>query len=295
MFIFPEQKKIKIGTVELGGQPGELPAVMVSTMFYEGHKIVKSDGGFDREKAEELLNLQQEKSDETKLPYITNVYGNDASSLIKRVEFVAENDENPIMIDSPSYSARVEAMKYAKDCGLIDRCVYNSLNITLNKDEKDKLAELSARNVLVLAHAINEQSVEDKISCLEKDGAMGKGLLDHAKEIGASNVLIDTATTPLQQGASLSLTSLVTLKAKYGLPVGCGIHNAVSSWEWIKKRESYKVVDAASALLPVILGADFVLYGPIENARYVFDVAAFAEILVEENVSRFTSTFGLSL
>ncbi len=295
MFLYPDQKKMKIGNIVLGGQPGETPPVMIGTIFYEGHKIVKQNGEFDSDKAEELLVLQQERSDETRIPYMTNVYGKDSTSLLKRLEFVAERDGNPILVDSLSYKARVEAIKFAKETGFLSRIVYNSINITLNRDEKEKLTEIGLKNVLILAHAVGGESIEDKISCLEKDGALGKGLLENVREIGAENLMMDTATTPLKRGAATSLEALVTLKARYGYPTGCGMHNAVSSWSWIKKRESCKHVDVASSVLPVLFGADFVLYGPIENARYVFDATAFVEMLVEERNSRFIQVYGLEL
>ena len=286
MFVFPQQKAVKIGNITLGGQPGEHPVVLIGTIFYDGHAILE-EKGFDKKRAEELINLQTEKSEETNLPRITNVYGTSGGELIKRMEFVMDVDDAPIMLDSPSYRARAEAVEHARDTGTLDRVVYNSINITLNKEEKERLKNASLKNALVLAHTVNERGVEDKINCLENEGALSKGLIENAKEIGVKNILIDSATTPLRQGASTSISGILALKAKFGYPVGCGIHNAVSSWNWLRNRESKKFVDIASSIIPIVFGADFVLYGPIENARYIFDAAAFAEILVEENAERF--------
>ncbi len=286
MFIFPEQKTVKLGKIILGGQPGEHPVVMVGTIFYDGHRILKN-GEFDKAEAMELIQLQIEKSEESKLPRITNIYGNSGKELIERMDFVMDVDDSPVMIDSPNYRARLEAINHAKEIGVMDKVVYNSINITLNREEKEELKNLGLKNALLLAHTVNERNIEDKIRCLEKEGALSKGLIENAKDIGVKGILLDSATTPLRQGASMSISAILTLKAKFGYPVGCGIHNAVSAWNWLKNRESKKFVDLASSLIPIVFGADFVLYGPIENARYVFDVAAFAEILVEENAEQF--------
>ncbi len=286
MFVFPKQKLIRIGDVVVGGQPGENPPVLVGTIFYSGHSVV-IENGFDRKKAEELLLLQKEKSEEAGLSRMTNVYGNSADELIERMDFVVEVDDAPILLDSPNYKARVEAVNHAREVGLLDKVVYNSINITLNREEKEKLKEAGLKNALVLAHSVNERGIEDKIKCLEHDGALSKGLIENTLEIGAKNIIIDTATTPLRQGAAFSISSILGIKSKFGYPVGCGIHNAVSAWDWIKNRKSKLLVDVASNVIPVIFGADFVLYGPIENARHVFDVVAFAEILIEENMEQF--------
>jgi len=65
-----EQKIFEIGHVSIGGQPGELPTVLVGSIFHEGHKIVKDRnlGIFDRKKAEHLINMQDEISERTGIP-----------------------------------------------------------------------------------------------------------------------------------------------------------------------------------------------------------------------------------
>jgi len=36
-----KQEVFDIGGVKIGGQPGELPTVLIGSIFHEGHKIVK--------------------------------------------------------------------------------------------------------------------------------------------------------------------------------------------------------------------------------------------------------------
>ena len=71
------QEIFTIHNVKVGGQPGELPTVLIGTIFYEGHKIVKNPmkGEFDRKQAEELLKKQEELSDiENKIAYTRQFY-----------------------------------------------------------------------------------------------------------------------------------------------------------------------------------------------------------------------------
>jgi len=43
MFKFKEKQKIfDIGGVKVGGQPGEVPTLLISSIFYLGHKIVST-------------------------------------------------------------------------------------------------------------------------------------------------------------------------------------------------------------------------------------------------------------
>ena len=113
-----------------------------------------------------------------------------------------------------------------------------------------------------------------------------KGLLAAAGEMGMRNLLIDPAVLPLGSGAGSALRFSVTAKARLGLPVGSGIHNAVSSWPWLSKKEmaARKCCDAAAGAMQLLAGADFLLYGPIESADIIFPAAALADILIAEAV-----------
>ena len=45
MFRFNKTQKIyEIGKLRIGGQPGELPTVLIGSIFYSGHKILISAG-----------------------------------------------------------------------------------------------------------------------------------------------------------------------------------------------------------------------------------------------------------
>lgn len=294
MFLFPSPKTVEIAGVKIGGQPGENPPVLAGTIFYERHKIL-SGSGFDKDAAEDLLNRQMKMSDETKIPCIVNVFGDSADGLRRRIEFVADRFEVPIMVDSPDYAVRLAAIDYASCAGLSKRIIYNSINLAVNMEEIGALRESEVNSAIVLAYNPTDSSLFGKLKFLEKDGAFGKGLLEVAREAGIENILVDTAVTPLYHGAGISMKSMLSVKAKFGYPVGCGIHNAVASWDWLSKRESRKFVDVASSVIPVVLGADFVLYGPIENASKVFDAVAFAEIITEEAMDGMTSVKGIEL
>ncbi len=294
MFLYPDPKTLDICGVKFGGQPGENPPVLIGTIFYEKHKIL-NENGFDKKGACDLINKQVEMSDETKIPSVVNVFGTDADGFRKRIDFVAEHCKLPIMIDSPDYSVRIAALKHAADVGLCRRIIYNSVNLSVNKDEIEALKNSSVDSAIVLAYNPTDSSFEGKIKFLEKDGAFGKGMLDVAKGAGIKNILVDTAMTPLYHGAGIALKSIVSCKSKFGYPTGCATHNAAVSWPWLSGRAARNVVDLSSNVMPVMLGADFVLYGPIEYADRVFDVVAFAEVAVEEAMDGMTNVKGIEL
>ncbi|MBV1767958.1 MAG: tetrahydromethanopterin S-methyltransferase subunit H, partial [Methanobacterium sp.] len=77
------------------------------------------------------------------------------------------------------------------------------------------------------------------------------------------------------------------VKSKWGYPVGSGIHNVPSAWDWLrgyKKEhpEAWPVCDIGSNLVQQMAGGDFVLFGPIENSKMAFPACAMADIFIAE-------------
>jgi tetrahydromethanopterin S-methyltransferase subunit H len=89
-------------------------------------------------------------------------------------------------------------------------------------------------------------------------------------------------------GAGSAAAFTFVSKTIYGLPTGSGVHNAPASWAWLRKykkvnREAFHTADVASNLIVQLLGADFVLYGPIENADRAFPVVAMGDTFAAES------------
>ncbi len=60
-----------------------------------------------------------------------------------------------------------------------------------------------------------------------------------------------------------------------------------SAWDWLKKfkkehKEAYMPTDIGTNLVSQVVGADCLLYGPIENVRSVFPAVALVDIMLAE-------------
>ena len=122
MFKFDKKQEVfEIGGVKFGGQPGEYPTVLVSTMFYARHKIVTDEdkGIFDRAAAENLWNTQVSLSDETGLPYVNQIVGETPESIKRYIDwFVEIDDRTPFLIDSSAGNVRAAAAQYCTEIGV---------------------------------------------------------------------------------------------------------------------------------------------------------------------------------
>ena len=96
-----EQKRFEISGVRVGGIPGERATVLVGSIFYHGHKVVKDDrkGDFDRGLAEELINRQEEFSDKTGNPCMLDVVGSTPEALNKFLDFTAGITDIPLLME----------------------------------------------------------------------------------------------------------------------------------------------------------------------------------------------------
>ncbi|AKB84450.1 tetrahydromethanopterin S-methyltransferase subunit H [Methanococcoides methylutens] len=291
MFRFQkEQEIVNIAGVKIGGQPGELATALAGTIFYEGHSIVEdADAGiFDRAGAEALVNMQDSMSDETGNPAIVHIFANTFESMEKYIDFVTSVSDSPFIIDSPQPAVRMACAEYVTDIGLADKTIYNSINMSISDEECASLAKSDIDSSIILGFNAMDSSLDGRMALLENGGKlMDRGLLEIADECGITNVLIDPSITPMGDGAGIALRMTMTAKAKWGYPVGSGIHNAPSSWSWLKAKKKedslvYKMCDIGTVSMQQLAGGDFVLYGPIENSKYTFPLAAMADIMISE-------------
>ena len=292
MFVFEKEQIIhKIGGVRIGGNPGETSTVLVGTIFYGGHKIVSDPkkGVFDKDIAASLIQKQDEMSIMTGNPALVQIFSESEEALKIYIDFVTNLTDAPFLIDSTEPLVRIAGLRYAEEIGLIDRAIYNSLNVSATEVEIEALREIQHECAILLAFNPQDPSIAGRRAVLEKGVlTLDKGLLDLAKELGIIKPLIDTAVTAVGAGAGSAAAFTFVSKTVYGQPTGSGVHNAPSSWPWLRKykkinRESFQTADAASNLIVQMMGADFVLYGPIENAERAFPVIAMGDVFTAES------------
>jgi tetrahydromethanopterin S-methyltransferase subunit H len=280
---------VNVGGVKLGGQPGELPSVLCGTIFYQGHRIVQDEelGLFDEQACERLIARQAELSDETGCPSILHLYARSIGAFSKYLDFTDRVWCGPIIIDSADAATRSAAAALVSELGYADRAIYNSISLATEKEEAEAIQNSEVDSAIVLAYNPSEPGVDGSLAILETGGSVREtGLLDSARELGLVNLLIDPAVLPLGSGAGSALRFSLAAKARFGIPVGSGIHNAVSSWHWLSQKEMAirRCCDAAAGAMQLLSGADFLLYGPIERADIIFPAAAMADILMAEAV-----------
>ena len=150
MFKFiTEQKVYEVGRIKIGGQPGELPTVLIGSIFWLGQKMVTdaNKGLFDAKQAEDIINNMETLSDLTGVPFVLDIVGTTAAAFGKYLDFVAKHTEAPFLLDALSPRTRMQSAEIVKNTGLEDRCVYNSFYKGVSKVEAEKVKECGMNSI----------------------------------------------------------------------------------------------------------------------------------------------------
>ncbi len=255
-----EQETVKVGNVVIGlkGQP-----VLVGTGFHNPQATMEG--------TKEAVEKAKFLSRQTKIPFILDLFLKD--EVEKRIDF-ADNLDVPFMIDGTAGEVRMKALRYCEETGLLDSCIYNSVNFGIKPEEEKVLYDVQPDVILALSYNPVDNSVAGKLKVFEDK------LLPIVRK-AKSKVIVDTAAMPIGNHAKDAVKSIPAFKAKFGFPTGNGIHNTSST----VKDASWELKSAfGSALIShsVLLGADFIMYGPVEHSEKVFPIVEIAKKLLNE-------------
>jgi tetrahydromethanopterin S-methyltransferase subunit H len=271
-----EQKSFNVAGVEVGGQPGQRPTVMIGSIFFSGHKIVKDNlrGIFDKDKAKALLDADAEASARTGNPRFVDVIGDTGPALINYIEFVSRHTNAPMLVDSFSQKVRLEALQYFAGTEIAPRLVYNSIAEDYTGEELDCLRSCGVKSSIIMAFSTAAPRPKQRIKLLTEK------LLPAAAQAGIENILVDPGVLDI---ASIGWTALAIhdIKESLGYPCGCAPSNALFTWEKLRAQgqPAFEAAAAATFTLTQAQGADFVHYGPIRNAPWVYQAVATADAM----------------
>ncbi|MCL6449904.1 MAG: hypothetical protein K6T75_01225 [Acetobacteraceae bacterium] len=271
------QRTFRIDGVAVGGQPGELPPVLIGSMFYAGHDIVRDSrrGLFDRDRARALLEAEAELSAATGLPRMVDVVGDTGQALLRYIEFVAQTTTAPVVVDSPSPQARMEVVKHFGSTELAGRLVYCPLAADAEEEEIEELSESQVRAAVAMTLDPRRPEPRRRLEVLQNR------LLPAAERAGITALLVDVGVPDLP-GLGPAARAVREVKGTLGYPAGCGPSGAFYAWRRARRVHPPAVEAAGGAVLalPLAWGADFLFYGPIASAPWVYPACAAASALV---------------
>lgn len=286
MFKFEtEQKVCEVGGVKFGGQPGEYPTVICSSIFQKGDKVFtgKRKEGFDEKRAAKLLNAQDKLSAETGIPGMADIVANTGNEFKQFIDFLTSATNMPFCIDAWVLKPKLEAAAYCAEKGLLDRMFYNSLTVW-EKDIETEIREISqigVKHVLLVAFDQEDQMPSGRIIGTQR-------LLDAIAKVGAEfeSIFVDTS---VMNGPATALCGIANrmVKEKWGFPASSAPSNG--SYMWTQARElwgfrGWSAADAALQALSSYLYHDMIFSGPMAGADRIFPAVAMADAFLATSV-----------
>lgn len=279
-------------------------------------------GEIDKDTAEGLWNRCLELTDLTGIPFFIQIIGEFGEAFESYIDwFTTVDNKTAFLMDSSAPAALAHATKYVTEVGVADRAIYNSINGSISQENIDVLAASDVNAAIVLAFNPGDPSVAGRQKVLNEGGVAGqeKSMLQIAEEAGITRPILDTAATPLGLGSGGSYREILACKAIHGYPTGGAYHNMTVSWTWLKRWKGSKknpsklaaslegkdkytaqllhhyqggmegVIQAAWSapdigcnLIATTLGADLIMFGPIENVEPMITAQAYGDITVLE-------------
>jgi tetrahydromethanopterin S-methyltransferase subunit H len=272
------QKVCNVGGVKFGGQPGEHPMVMVSSIFQKGDRVFegKRKEGFNEERAAELLKTQDRMTQETGIFGMADIVANTGDEFKTYIDFVAGVSDMPFCIDAWVMKPKLEGAAYCAEKGLLDRMFYNSLTVW-EKDletEIKEIADIGVKHVLLVAFDQDDQTSRGRVTGTQR-------LLDAIEKVGANfeSIFVDTS---VMGPAAVSFCSLSNklIKEKWGFPAASAPSNGIYMWKEAREKWGFKAwagADAALEALAAVLYHDMSFCGPMAAAERLFPAVGLAE------------------
>ena len=271
MFVFKkEQQVFDFGGIRIGGHPGENPTVLIGGLFFKGQSIMEDtrEGIFDKKNAKDWIDTGLLMSEKTGHPLVIQAFGRTPAAMEKHLSWLAEKFDGPFMFESTNSKARIRAIEYCEECGLIDRAIYNSINLSMKEDEKDKLKQSSLEMAVILGWSPRATTLPERIDTV-------RDVLIFSESLGIKKVLVDPATMPVGAGYGLEHRTTIAIKSELGLPTCLAPHNAPSAWRFIRQTDfEDKSIQTATIVAATVaaqlFATDAIMFGSLSHSKEVF-------------------------
>ncbi|MFQ5711011.1 MAG: hypothetical protein ACE5GD_04430 [Candidatus Geothermarchaeales archaeon] len=271
-----EQKRFKIGDTYFGGEVGKRATVLIGSLFYKGDKSVEShgDGVFDKGEVTQILEEVEELSEKTGVPYGLDVIAQSAKAMRSYLSFLCEKTDAPLFIDGLSEDARVEGYRYSSQTGIASKCAVNTLTLHTSEGELEEIKNAGIEAALLQAMGSDCVTPDAKIKVLRSS------LIPMAERAMISKILVDVGVLDASS-IVIAAESIRQIKDSFGLPAGCAPSNAAYA-ERARgglKLEGVRSLNVAFTTFLQVFGADFIIFGPLKAARYIFATSAVIDAL----------------
>jgi tetrahydromethanopterin S-methyltransferase subunit H len=267
--------ELTIGNATIGGPLGSRTGLLVGSLFYDKHSVVKDafEGEFDEQRAGELLKTATRAAGRNGVQIAIDVIAASSAAIARFLPFVAENCPLPMMINSSEAEVHITGLEIAAKHGILDRCIFASLNMDTEDDELAALKKYPPAAVMIMANDGADPTPEGCCGFIENF------YLPMLEDIGVEAPIVDLGTMDAPS-VGLCMRGIATVRERFGFPAGCAFSNCISQWTGLRDlgREYVNYSLGAALVACRAAGADFLHYGLIEKTKAIAHIAGSAEV-----------------
>jgi len=283
----------QIADVRIGGQPGELPTVLIGNIFYKGMPEVANHekGEFNTKATLKWISVAEELSEKTGMPHFLDVMASHPTAMKKYVLFVAENSNSAFLIDGSTPETQVAGLETVREHGLQKRAMFNGVSSQTTVEELDAIRECEVSAAILMAQNEMDYSPAGRVAALK--GSKGQtGLVKIAEKAGIDKILVDTIVFDVPSIA-YAVEAIKLVKEQLGYPTGCSPANATFDWRKVQDkalRLGFGAYNASAHTIAQMGGANFLIYGPLKQARNVIPACAMTDAIIAYHSSKLYGT-----
>jgi len=278
-----KQKIFEIGNIKVGGQPGELPTLLIGNIFYKGMPEVTNHekGSFDEKSVLKWIRKAEELAERTGVPHFLDVMANHPKAMKKYIMFVSDHSDVPLLIDGATPETRVASLNFVQELGLRDKVIFNALSPRTTESELEAIHDSGVRAAILLAENEVDYTPSGRVTILKGSNEQ-LGLLENAEKVGIEKIFVDTIVFDVPSIA-YAVEAIKLVKNELGYPAGCSPANA--TYEWKRQQDAalrggFAAYNASAHTIAQLSGADFLIYGPVKQARNIIPTCAMNDAII---------------
>ncbi len=272
-----QYRTLRVGDCTLGGPLGSHTGLIVGSIFYDNHSIVTDAfaGDFDEGRAAGLIDNVNGLSQRYGVQMAFDVIGSDPDAFAKFIRFVAQRTRLPMLLNATEAEVRVAGLEMAAELGILERCIYASLNEDTEDQEIAALKKHRPAGVMILANDVGDPTPEGSCNMIENHF---RPMLD---EIGVDVPIVDLGVMDAPS-IGIAMRGIQMVRERFGYPAGCAFSNCFPQWTGLSSlgREWVNLSLATALVSTRMAGGDFLHYGIIEKCRMAAHVLGSAEVFL---------------
>ncbi|WP_426437172.1 tetrahydromethanopterin S-methyltransferase subunit H family protein [Bradyrhizobium genosp. P] len=272
-----QARTLQIGNGTIGGPLGSHTGLIVGSIFYDNHSLISdaTKGIFDEQKAVGLIERVNGLAEQYGVQMAFDVIGSDPDAFAKFIRFVAERTRLPLLLNATEAEVRIAGLAEAAKLGVLDRCVFASLNEDTEDQELEALNRHRPAGVMILANDVSDPTPEGSCNMIESHF---RPMLD---EIGVDVPIVDVGVMDAPS-VGIAIRAIEAVRQRFGYPAGCAFSNCFPQWTGLSSlgREWVNLSLATALVCTRMAGGDFLHYGIIEKCRVAAHALGSAEVFL---------------